>query len=81
MVNDLLERKGCLRYLHSHNSLCSGACITTFITLSLLNDVSPTTKRLSNIYLYGDRNLSITFIFISICKFYVIKLVMLLAFS
>ena len=81
LVNGLLERKGCLWYLHSRNSLSSGACITASITLSLLNDVSSTTKRPSNIHLYGDRNLLITFIVTSICKFYVIKLVMPLAFS
>ena len=54
--------------------MSSGACITTFITLSLSNDVSPITKRPSNIHLHGDWNLSIIIIVISICKIYVIKL-------
>ena len=55
--------------------------VLTFITLSLPNDVSPTTKRPLDIHLYGDRNLPITFIVTLICKLYVIKLVMFLAFS
>ena len=54
--------------------MSSGACITTFITLNLSNDVSPITKRPLNIHLDGNWNLSIIIIVISICKIYVIKL-------
>ena len=55
--------------------------LPTFITLSLPNDVSSTTKGPSNIHLYGDQNVPITFIIRSICKLYVIKLLMFLGFS
>ena len=55
--------------------------LPTSITLSLRNDATPTTKRPSNIHLYGDRNLSIIFIVTSIYKLYVIKFVMVLTFS
>ena len=55
--------------------------LPTFITLNLRNDVTPTTKRPSNIHLYGDQNLQIIFIVTSICKLYIIKFVMFLAFS
>ena len=44
-------------------------------TLSLSNDVLSTTKRPSNIHLYSDQNLLIIFIVTSICKLYIIKIV------
>ena len=55
--------------------------LPTSITLSLRNDVTPTTKRPSNIHLYSDQNLLIIFIVTSICKLYIIKFVLFLTFS